>query len=170
LRKQAERNARTQAAEKARKLAAETIPFTLPFALPGLDGKTYTFDDLKGKLTIVTFWGTWCAPCRREIPRYRELLAKYREQGLKIIGINYERVPPDDAKGTVRAFVKKHEIPYPCLIGDDALLGQLPGFVGYPTTLFLDDTGKVRIKAVGECSSLELEAIVTLLLQSPAQP
>jgi thiol-disulfide isomerase/thioredoxin len=162
---QVERNGRAAAGEKARRFAAETTPFPFGFALPDLDGKTVTLDDVKGNITIVTFWGTWCAPCRREVPRYAGLLAKYRDQDLSIVGLAYERLADADVGPLLRSFVKEHEIPYKCLVGDDKTRQQVPGFEGYPTTLFLDRTGTVRVKAVGECSSLDLDAILALLLR-----
>jgi thiol-disulfide isomerase/thioredoxin len=157
---------RALAEEKALKLAAGTIPFPFRFALPDLDGKTVTLDDVKGNVTIVTFWGTWCAPCRREVPRYKALLAKYRDRGLKVVGITYERPEVEDVNHKVRAFVEKHGIPYPCPIGDDQTRGLVPNFQGYPTTLFLDHSSTVRVKVAGECALPEMEAIVELVIRS----
>jgi thiol-disulfide isomerase/thioredoxin len=166
LMEQAERSNRALARDKARKLAAATTPFPFHFALSDLEGKTVTLDAVEKDVTIVTLWGTWCAPCRREVPRYVKLLEKYRDRGLSIVGVNYERVDDRQVKATIREFVKKSKVPYTCLIGDDATRKQVPDFEGYPTTLFLDRSGTVRVKASGECSFLDLDAIVTLLLES----
>jgi cytochrome c biogenesis protein CcmG, thiol:disulfide interchange protein DsbE len=169
LRALSEENARIEAERKARKLADDTKPFPLNFALPGLDGKMVSLSEVEGEVTIVTLWGTWCAPCRREISRFREMLKKYGGQGLKIVGISYERGAAADARRKVREFAQKHEIDFPCLIGDDALLRKIPGFLGYPTTFFLDHSGTVRVVAAGERSAMELEAILSLLMQPQAQ-
>jgi cytochrome c biogenesis protein CcmG, thiol:disulfide interchange protein DsbE len=169
LRAKAEENAHIEAERKARKLYAETKTFPLNFALPDLDGKAVSLSDVEGEVTVVTLWGTWCAPCRREISRYREILKKYGGQGLKIVGISYERGAAADARRKVREFAKKYEIDFPCLIGDDALLRQIPGFLGYPTSFFLDHSGTVRVVAAGERSAMELEAILSLLMQPQAQ-
>jgi thiol-disulfide isomerase/thioredoxin len=164
LARKAEANAREQAGATAKKLVAETSPFPFRFELPDLNGKTVSLDDVKGKLIIVDVWGTWCPPCRKELPHLKKLLESYREKGVAIIGINYERGESADAKETVKAFVKEQGIPYTCLIGDDKTREQIPRFEGYPTTLFLDRSGTVRVKAVGYHPYVELEAIVTLLL------
>jgi thiol-disulfide isomerase/thioredoxin len=170
LARNVEQKARTLAGDIARRLAAQTSPFSFRFALPDLGGKTVTLDDVKGKVTIVDLWGTWCPPCRREIPHLKELLAKYRDHGLAIVGLNYERVADEDVRDTVKAFVREHAVPYPCLIGDEKTLEQIPDFNGYPTLLFLDRSGTVRLRVEGYLPYLNLEAFVTLLLGEAPKP
>jgi thiol-disulfide isomerase/thioredoxin len=163
------RNAQSAAEDKARRLAYATIPFSFHFALPDIDGKTVTLDEFKGRITIVTFWGTWCAPCRREAERYMRLLARQGDRDLKVVGIAYEHVDIEDGPAAVRAFVRERAIPYPCLIGDDKTREQVPGFLGYPTTIYLDPEQTVRVVAVGECSLREMEAIVELVRRLEAE-
>ena len=62
------------------------------------NGKTISLSEVEGDVTLVTLWGTWCAPCRREIPRLRELLRKHGGRGLKIVGINFEREADADPR------------------------------------------------------------------------
>jgi thiol-disulfide isomerase/thioredoxin len=169
LTRKIERNAAERAAKTARKLVAENKPFPFRFELPDLDGKRVALDDIKGKLIIVDVWGTWCPPCRKELPHFKALLARYRDQGLAIVGINYERVADEDVVATIKAFVKEHDVPYTCLIGDDKTRDQIPEFIGYPTTLFLDRSGTARAKTVGYQSLFDLDAIVALLLRPSEQ-
>jgi thiol-disulfide isomerase/thioredoxin len=166
-----EQNDRERAARNAKTLLAENTPFPFRFELPGLDGKTVALDDLKGNVILVDFWGTWCPPCRKEIPVHKQLLAKCRDRGLTIVGINYERGPEAYFVSTVRRFVAEEGVPFPCLIGDDKTRDQIPNFVGYPTTLFLDRARKVRARIEGYHSLVALEAIVLPLLEesSPGQ-
>lgn len=162
------------AREHAKVLLAENKPFKFSFSLPNLDGKKVSLADFKGKVVIVDIWGTWCPPCRAEIPHFVDLYKKYREKGLEIVGINYENLPDDEAKKTIKEFVEKNKLPYTCVIGDEATQGLIPNFEGYPTTLFVDRAGKVRAKTVGfeESMAVELETIVTTLLdeQAPKTP
>jgi thiol-disulfide isomerase/thioredoxin len=148
----------------AKELLAEYKPFDFDFSLPRLDGKTVTKQDFAGKVVIVDFWGTWCPPCRMEIPHFLELHQRYRAAGLEIVGINYEQVDSFSAPGVIREFVEQNKVTYPCLIGDQKTKTQVPGFGSFPTTLFLDRSGKVRLSLVGYHSLVELEAIVKLLL------
>jgi hypothetical protein len=66
-------------------------------------------------------------------------------------------------------FVKENKIPYPCVIGDDKTQEQIPDFEGFPTTLFLDRAGKVRLKVVGYHSMADLDAIVSMLLDEKTE-
>ncbi|MBI3008883.1 MAG: TlpA family protein disulfide reductase, partial [Candidatus Omnitrophica bacterium] len=57
------------------------------FVLKDLEGKDVKLSDFKGKVMILDFWATWCPPCRKEIPHFKELYDKYKSQGLEIIGV-----------------------------------------------------------------------------------
>jgi thiol-disulfide isomerase/thioredoxin len=140
----------------------KSFPFS--FALPDLEGKTVKLADTKGKVVIVDLWGTWCPPCKMEIPHFVDLYKKYNSKGLEIIGINYERVPKGKEKETIAAFVKENEVPYKCVLGDEKTQEMIPDFNAFPTTLFIDRTGKVRYKHVGYAPMPVLEAIVQSLL------
>ena len=64
--------------------------------------------------------------------------------------------------------MKTNEMNYPCAIGDDATMAQVPNLEGFPTTLFIDRAGKVRLKLVGLQPLETLESAVNLLLSEPA--
>ncbi|GAB5405477.1 MAG: hypothetical protein Aurels2KO_37080 [Aureliella sp.] len=130
-----------------------------------VDGDEIGLEQLKGKVVIVDFWGTWCPPCRAEIPAFIKLQETYGDDGFQMIGLNYERAPSDDAKATlVTDYIAETGINYPCVLGDKTLQDQVPEFRGYPTTLFIDRAGSVRHMAVGQHSYEYLEMVVTQLL------
>jgi thiol-disulfide isomerase/thioredoxin len=164
-----EAKALQRAGERARTLLAETQPSDFDFELPGLDGKPVKLADLRGdKVTIVDLWGTWCGPCKVEIPHLIELRRKYQEKGLEIVGVNFEQTDdPKRAVALIQAFIEEQKLPYPCVLGDEKTMSQVQPFEGFPTTLFLDATGKVRAKLVGLQALRDLEAVVTALLEEP---
>jgi len=135
--------------EKARALLVETQPASMDFRLPDLDGKLHSTTDYRGKVLIVDFWGTWCPPCKAEIPMFIELQKDLGEKGLQIIGVNFEQVEPEKVNETIATFVKENQVSYPCLVGDDALLKAAGPIDGFPTTFFIDRAGKVRAKVTG---------------------
>ena len=155
-----------KAAKVAKVKAAlkEFKPFPFTFDLPDLEGKAVKLADFKGKVTIVDFWGTWCPPCRMEIPHFVDLLKRHKEKGLAIVGINYEKGPKDKHKDLIASFVKENGINYPCVLGDEKTQERVPDLQGFPTTLFIDREGTVRLMLVGYTPLPELEAIVTTLL------
>jgi len=164
---------RKQQEEMYRRLAdqelAKGVTFDFDFELPDVEGKPVKLADFKGKVVIVDIWGTWCPPCRREVPHFIELYKKYKDKGLAVVGINFERVPEDQVVPTIKKFIAEFGINYPCLIGERSILQQVPEFRGYPTTLFIDRTGKVRAKVVGYRPMAFLEAMVTALLAEEVQ-
>lgn len=141
----------------------ESFPFT--FAGTDIHGVEQSLEALKGKVVIVDFWGTWCPPCRAEIPSFVRLQETYGEQGFQMIGLNYERKETDEENlQGVLDFAEEFSINYPCLLSDQGTMAQVPNFQGFPTTLFIDRTGKVRLTKVGLHEYAYLEGVVTLLL------
>ena len=72
-------------------------------------------------------------------------------------------------KKTVNDFIAANKIPYPCLVNDETIESKIPEFEGYPTTLFLDRAGKVRLKLMGYQPLARLEAIAATLLAEPTR-
>ena len=123
------------------------------------------FADLKGRVAIVDVWGTWCPPCRQEIPNFVKLQDKYGEFGFQVIGLNSERGPSDQANtDTVKNFMADNSMNFPCALISDEVMAQLPEFQGFPTTLFIDHHGKVRLSVVGFHEYGYLKTVVEALL------
>ena len=165
---------KVQLAEAKKEVAEELSqakPFPFDFELKDTDDKTVSLADYKGKVTIVDVWGTWCPPCRMEIPHFVDLYKQYKDKGLEIVGINCnEQGSRDEIKKTIKDFAKETGIPYRCVLNDDKTEGKIPGFQGYPTTLFLDRSGKVRLTLVGYTAKAKLDAIISTLLADSAKP
>lgn len=85
---------------------------TLP--LPALDGGQYSLDRWRGKVILLNFWASWCAPCQYEIPELVSLQEKYGQQGLQVIGIGV-----DDAR-PLRNVHRSLGINYPVLVAEGA--------------------------------------------------
>ncbi|MBS0266218.1 MAG: redoxin domain-containing protein [Planctomycetes bacterium] len=161
--------AKASIAEKMKKelddLFTENKPFDFKFELTDIEGKSISMADLKGKVAIIDIWGTWCPPCRMEIPHFVELQTKYKDVGFEIVGLNSERVKDrDQATQMVVDFHKENNMNYRCALADNDIINQIPDMQGFPTTLFVDRTGTVRAKVVGYHDLNKLDAIVSRLL------
>ncbi|MBZ5640084.1 MAG: TlpA family protein disulfide reductase [Acidobacteriia bacterium] len=134
--------------------AGTVVPRTAPnFSLPNLDGKAVRLSDSAGKVRLVDFWATWCAPCREEIPSFKELYAQYKDQGFELIAISMD----DEGATVVRPFVEKARIPYTNLIGNEAVSDAFGGILGYPSAFFIDRDGKIVASFVGGVPKKVLE-------------
>lgn len=156
------------AVEKAKMWAvdklASSVSFDFDVDLTAIDDQSVRLADHKGKVVIVDFWGTWCPPCRAEIPSFIRLQDEYGEAGFQMIGVNYEGDNTESDADKVRNYIAGEGINYPCAMGDDVTQEQVPNFNAYPTTVFIDKTGKVRLKLVGLHSYERLAAIVETLM------
>lgn len=142
----------------------ETYDFD--FKLKSIEGEEIALADYKGKILIVDFWGTWCPPCVAEIPHFIELKETYGDVGLEIVGLAYEQDEEEAAIKAVKEFAEEHKLNYPCALGDEETQELVPDFQGYPTTLFIDRQGVVRLQLVGAQPHAKLEMVVKELLQA----
>ncbi len=131
-------------------------------SMPDLAGQAQSMAQWKGKVVLVNFWATWCAPCREEIPL---LVAKQNElgaSGLQVVGIAV------DQADKVRSFAAEMGINYPVLVGDmQALdLGRAVGneLGGLPYTVVVDRQGRIVRTELGTLSAEKIESLVRPLL------
>ena len=168
LRLEAEAN-RIKMKEEIDQLFAENQPFDFDFKLQDTDDKPIAMADFKGKVLIVDIWGTWCPPCKMEIPHFVALQKKFEEAGLAIVGLNQESPEPEQANKLINEFREQQQMNYRCALLNKSVMDQVPQFSGFPTTMFFDRTGKVRVKVVGYQDYEKLELIVQKLLDEKAE-
>ena len=130
------------------------------FTLPDLNGKPFTFSNLKGKVVILDFWATWCPPCRAEIPHFKSLYSQYKGDGLEVIGIALDQ----GGANVVRPFAEDFQINYPILIGNQRVTEDYGGIRGIPTTFIIDRQGRIVEKFVGYRDKEVFESVIQDLL------
>ncbi|MBU1095241.1 MAG: hypothetical protein CVV23_08825 [Ignavibacteriae bacterium HGW-Ignavibacteriae-2] len=108
--------------------------------------KTIQLSQYSGKVVILDFWATWCAPCRKGIPEFVELKKEYENKGLEIIGISVDDLQNKDA---VENFIKEFKINYPVVWGNQSVRFRYGGIQSVPTTFVLDKEGNVFSHYVG---------------------
>jgi cytochrome c biogenesis protein CcmG, thiol:disulfide interchange protein DsbE len=129
-----------------------------PLVLTDLDGKAFDLTKLRGKVVLVNYWATWCAPCKVEMPTLNAFFQRYHDRGLEIIGISVD-FKSDIAKVPVAA----KSLAYPV-----ALLGAIidNGFgppEGVPLTYVIDVDGVVRDKFIAAPDKLLHDVVVPML-------
>ena len=138
---------------------AVTHPLAPDFSVTDLSGQTLQLSRYRGKVVLLNFWATWCAPCRAEIPRFVELQNKYDKEGFEIIGISLD----DDPK-LVRAFYQQLRMNYPVAIGDAKLAEQYGGILGLPVSFLIGRDGRIYAKYAGETDIPLIEREINSLL------
>lgn len=142
-------------------LNASNHPAAPAFTLTGLDGQKLDSSTLKGKVVLIDFWATWCAPCRKEIPRFVELQKQYGNQGFQIVGISM-----DDSVGPVRDFNQEFKLNYPIVMGDEATADAYGGVLGLPVNILVGRDGHIYAKHAGLTDLQALETEIKTQLQA----
>jgi len=133
----------------------------LDFTLSSVDGGEITLSDYAGRVILLDFWATWCAPCRDEIPGLIELYERYGDAGFVVLG-----VAVDDEKAAVEAYVEELGMSYPVLVEDGRyeLRDAYGPLVGFPTSFLITREGTICVRHVGIASKEQHEAEIEALL------
>jgi thiol-disulfide isomerase/thioredoxin len=133
--------------------------------LPTLNGGRFELSKLRGRAVVVSFWGTWCPPCRDEFPELIKAQAKYAERGLLVLAVNGR----DQERSTrdVQQFVDLFPVSFVVALDKYGSTRRAYRIVGQPTTVFIDASGIVRQVHTGLISHEELEEGIALILPVP---
>ena len=109
------------------------------FRLSALRGPQVVLSQLRGKVVLLDFWGTWCAPCRAAVPELRRLVRELEGQPFVLVGVNEERDPRK-----VEEFAVAHEMSWPQGWDDDRrVTAALYKVKSFPTYVLIDAEGKI---------------------------
>lgn len=131
------------------------------FSLQDLNGQPLNLADYRGKIVVLDFWATWCAPCRDEIPHLVQLQDKYRDQGLQLVGISM-----DDGAKPVREFYQQFKMNYPVALGNEKVAEAYGGILGLPIAFLIGRDGRIQAKYTGEVNMSVLEQEIKMLVQA----
>lgn len=153
--------ASAQSAPAAQNLLNQQAP---DFTRQDLHGHALHLAGFRGKVVLLNFWATWCAPCQVEMPIFSAWQRQYGPQGLAIIGISM-----DDDAAAARQLVQRLKLDYPVAMGDARLGLRYGGVLGLPLSFLIDRNGVVRARFQGMTDVKVIESQLQLLLAEPAQ-
>lgn len=123
------------------------------FRLPLLSGGEIELESLRGKLVVLDFWATWCAPCEVQMPILDALWREAGGEGVFVLGISVDTDPP----ASVAHWVEERGFSYPIALGDQALAMRY-GVLGFPSLVFVDREGRIQVRHMGVWRRDEIDA------------
>jgi peroxiredoxin len=144
---------KTASKASIKRIALDTRSYTMDapkWTLPDLDGGTVQLSDFKGKVVVLDFWGSWCGPCRQEMPHIQKLHDQYKDKGVAVIGINWEKNNTAEARlKAAKSFVAQYGYTFPMAIDHDRQAVTDYAVEGFPSVYLVDKTGMIRYRNVG---------------------
>jgi thiol-disulfide isomerase/thioredoxin len=130
------------------------------------EGKTRTSAEFAGKIMVLDFWGSWCGPCRMELPHFQAMYEKFKDQGVVFYGVNWERVDRAKRKDQAMAYMQANNFDFPNVFDLDDKVTFDFQVNSFPTVFLVDGTGKFRYRnigfneSIGEIMTLQIESLI----------
>lgn len=109
------------------------------FTLKTNTGENLRLAEQRGKVVMINFWATWCAPCRQEMPFLDELYQRYERAGFTLFGVNVEQ-----DNSAAQRFLEEIEVSFPILFDPTSDVSRAYQVSAMPTTVMVDRDGQVR--------------------------
>jgi len=114
------------------------------FTLASNKGANIRLKDLRGKVVMINFWATWCAPCRKELPLLNTLYNKYKSKGFVLLGVNI-----DEKSSLAKKMIKELKINFPVLYDNTQSTSESYDLQAMPSTFIVDKNGVIRFSHYG---------------------
>lgn len=128
------------------------------------DGQALSLAGLRGRVVLLTFWATWCLPCREEMPALEQLHRELGAEGLTVLGVNVREEGP-----AIRRYAQELVLTFPLVLDPEGKTQMSYGVVGLPTSFLIGRDGHAVARAIGprEWGSAPARALIRALLAEP---
>ena len=131
------------------------------FTLETLDGTTVNLSDYRGTPVVLNFWASWCNPCRKEFPRFRDELAAHPGK-FTVLGVDYKDIPSD-----ARKFAKSQRATWPMLDDSSNAVSTAYGIRAVPQTFFIRRDGTIAQRFYVEPTADEFTTALARITKRP---
>lgn len=140
----------------------------LDFTLPDLEGRSVPLRQFRGKLVLLNFWATWCAPCLHEMPSMERLYQTFRHTDFALLAVSMDRQGAQAAK----PYIENLQLTFPVLVDPTNEISRRYGVRGLPSTYLIDPDGQLLGAVVGarDWYRAEAKALIAGLLRQAAAP
>ncbi|MGF2616917.1 thiol-disulfide oxidoreductase ResA [Rossellomorea vietnamensis] len=122
------------------------------FVLQDMEGNTHRLSDYKGQGVFLNFWGTWCKPCEKEMPYMENQYQAFKDEGVQILAVNV-----GESDFQVNKFIEEHDLTFPVVVDSEKDVQNIYGIKPLPTTLLVDEDGKIERIVTGEMTEADIE-------------
>lgn len=130
------------------------------FTLNDASGRPIRLSESRGKVVLLNFWATWCAPCKQEIPWFIEFQQSNRQRGFAVLGVSMD----EDGWSSVKPYIDESRVNYPVMIGNAETARLFGGVDSIPLTLIIDRSGRIAAVHNGLCTKNEYESDISAVL------
>jgi peroxiredoxin len=133
------------------------------FTLTSLEGRPAQLREFRGKLVLLNFWATWCAPCLHEMPSMERLYQTFKQTEFVLLAVSMDRLGEEVA----RPFVDNLKLTFPVLLDTSSEVGRQYGVRGLPATYLIDPDGRLIGAVIGarDWYRTEAKALIAGLLR-----
>ena len=143
---------------------AELRPRDVPsMPLRSFDGRNVDLADLRGKVVVLNFWGSWCIPCREEAPALESAWQATRDNDVQFVGVNVW-----EAESDALNFIREQRLTYTNLLDPAGSLAVELGLTGIPETYFVNRDGKLIRRWIGPITDEQIRNLVTDIERTPS--
>jgi peroxiredoxin len=121
------------------------------FALVDMQGKKHRLSDYRGQGVFLNFWGTWCPPCKKEMPYINNQYNQYKDNGVQVVSVDIQ-----ESELAVNQFAERLKLDFPIMIDKDKEVMNTYGIDLLPATFLIDKNGKVVKYYTGELTEVKI--------------
>ena len=125
------------------------------FAIESLDDRQISLADLRGQVVLLNFWGTWCGPCRREMPEFQKAYEEWQPRGFEIVAIAY-----NDTEQAMAEFRDEFGLSFPLALDDSGEINDAYGIQTRPSSYLLDKDGVILARHFGIMTESQLAELL----------